>query len=67
MHIRDNTLSRLLARFRREETGLALTEYLILLGLLTVLTMAAVLVFGQQLAGSWYGFAVWLDLLGPRG
>lgn len=50
----------MLQTFRKEEDGLALTEYLILLGLLTGAVIVAVLTFGQQLAGTWQDWANWL-------
>ena len=46
--------------FRKEEDGLALTEYLILLGLLTGTVIVAVLTFGQEVAGTWQDWANWL-------
>ena len=46
-------LSKLIQRIRREEDGLALTEYLILLGLLTAGVIAAVLAIGGDLATYW--------------
>lgn len=48
-------------RFRSEEEGLALTEYLILLGLLTAAVVAAVLLFGQNLGAQWGNWATWLE------
>jgi len=50
----------LIARFRKDESGLALTEYLILLGLLTAAVIAAVILFGGNLGSSWNAWAVWL-------
>lgn len=56
-------------RFRRDEKGIALTEYLILLGLLTSAVIIAVLAFGTQLGILWDGWADWLvgetDLVAP--
>ncbi len=46
-------------RFRDEEEGLALTEYLILLGLLTAAVIAAVLAFGGRLGILWQTWADW--------
>jgi pilus assembly protein Flp/PilA len=40
-------------RFTKEEDGLALTEYLILLGLLTGAVILAVVAFGSALANTW--------------
>lgn len=61
-------LSYNLARFRKEEDGIALTEYLILLGLLTLAVIAAVLVFGTNLAGAWNAWASWIgsNVTGPK-
>lgn len=56
------------ARFRKEEDGLALTEYLILLGLLTAAVIVAVTLFGTNLAGAWTDWATWIggaDLAPP--
>lgn len=53
----------LVRRFRDEEDGLALTEYLILLGLLTAAVITAVLAFGGQLGTLWNGWANWLNSL----
>lgn len=47
-------------RFRRDEKGIALTEYLILLGLLTGAVIIAVFAFGTQLGVLWDGWADWL-------
>jgi len=51
----------LLARFRRDEDGLALTEYVVLLGLLVAAVIVAVNLFGQNLAGVWSQWATWID------
>lgn len=50
-------------RFRDDEEGLALTEYLILLGLLTAAVIGAVLAFGGRLGVLWDTWAVWLNSL----
>lgn len=50
----------MLQAFRKEEDGLALTEYLILLGLLTTVVIAAVTLFGGNLGTAWNGWATWL-------
>lgn len=54
-------------RMRDEEEGLALTEYLILLGLLTAAVVLAVLAFGGNLGLQWQAWADWLvdELDGP--
>lgn len=56
--------------FVKNEDGLALTEYLILLGLLTAGVIAAVLSIGGSLQTAWQGWASWFtanidDLDGP--
>ena len=48
-------------RLRDDEDGLALTEYLILLGLLTGAVIAAVLLFGGALGENWASWAKWMD------
>ena len=59
-------LSGLVVRLKSEEDGLALTEYLILLGLLTAAVVGAVLVFGQTLGIQWTAWSTWLNgLNGP--
>lgn len=50
----------MLQTFRQEEDGLALTEYLILLGLLTGAVILAVIGFGGALGEAWGG---WEDFL----
>lgn len=60
------TLKYYVARFRKEESGLALTEYLILLGLLTAAVITAVTLFGTNLSTTWNDWAVWIGLMdGP--
>ncbi|WP_211092128.1 Flp family type IVb pilin [Aliigemmobacter aestuarii] len=49
-----------MTRFAKEESGLALTEYLILLGLLTGAVIIAVTLFGTNLAASWTAWANWV-------
>ncbi len=51
----------MMARLRSEEDGLALTEYLILLGLLTGAVVGAVLIFGQTLGSQWALWQTWLS------
>lgn len=53
----------LVIRFRDERDGLALTEYLILLGLLTAAVIGAVFAFGSQLGTLWQTWADWLNSL----
>jgi pilus assembly protein Flp/PilA len=50
-----------LQAFRKEEDGLALTEYLILLGLLTAAVITAVALFGTNLGTAWGGWATWVS------
>lgn len=47
-------------RLRDEEDGLALTEYLLLLGLLVGGIIVAVGLFGTSLNTGWTGWAEWL-------
>lgn len=54
-------ISNLMARFTRDEDGLALTEYLILLGLLVGGVVAAVLLIGEDLSTAWDSWATWFD------
>jgi pilus assembly protein Flp/PilA len=51
----------LVRRLRDEEDGLALTEYLILLGLLTAAVIGAVGFFGNSLGIQWQAWAVWIE------
>jgi pilus assembly protein Flp/PilA len=51
----------MLQSFRKEEDGLALTEYLILLGLLTGAVILAIGAFGTELGTQWQGWADWLE------
>ncbi|MBD3666206.1 hypothetical protein H9Q16_19910 [Sulfitobacter sp. TSTF-M16] len=60
-----NYVSGLPARLRGEEDGLALTEYLILLGLLTAAVVLAVLAFGENLGAQWGLWSTWLSGLNP--
>ena len=53
-------LTTMLTRFARDVKGLALTEYLILLGLLTAAVIAAVLLFGQELGANWESWGNWM-------
>lgn len=63
-------INKVCASFVRDEEGLALTEYLILLGLLTAGVIAAVLSIGGSLQTAWTGWSNWFtgnidDLNGP--
>lgn len=55
------------AQLRDSDEGLALTEYLILLGLLTAAVIGAVTLFGTNLADAWDGWAAWLGGAGLGG
>ena len=48
------------ARFRDDESGLALTEYLLLLGLLVTAVVVAVVAFGGQVNLLWTEWAAWI-------
>jgi len=48
-------------RFVKDEEGIALTEYLILLGLLTGAVIAAVLLFGRELGANWQTWGNWMN------
>ena len=50
----------MLQSFRKEEDGLALTEYLILLGLLVGGVILSVLAFGGGLNTAWTGWSDWI-------
>jgi pilus assembly protein Flp/PilA len=54
-------LKNLCTEFASEEEGLALTEYLILLGLLTGGVIVAVLSIGGSLNIAWTGWADWFE------
>lgn len=51
----------LIAKFRSEEEGLALTEYLVLLGLLVSALILAVIAFGSGLANTWNTWSAWIE------
>ena len=54
------------ARFRKDEDGIALTEYLVLLGLLVAGVIVAVVGFGDELEAAWNSWASWIDTsIGP--
>lgn len=50
----------MLQAFRKEEDGLALTEYLILLGLLTAAVVIAITTLGGNIATSFGEWATWI-------
>lgn len=47
--------------FAREEEGVALTEYLILLGLLVGGVVASIVLIGGQLNTNWASWATWFQ------
>ena len=49
----------LVLNFLRDEDGAALTEYIVLLGLLVAGTILAVLAFGTELSNIYQGWADW--------
>jgi pilus assembly protein Flp/PilA len=49
-----------LQTFRKEEDGLALTEYLVLLGLLTAAVIAAVTLLGTNIGLAFTDWAGWI-------
>lgn len=53
-------IGRMLSKFRKETSGLALTEYLILLGLLTAVVIGAVVIFGTELGANWQSWGTWM-------
>ena len=48
-------------RFHSEDEGLALTEYLVVLGLLIGGVIAAVILFGNNLSNAWNNWGTWAD------
>lgn len=54
-------IAHLFNQFRKNNSGLALTEYLLLLGLLTGAVVVAVLTFGTNLGAAWTAWQAWLD------
>jgi len=52
----------LMRRFHSEEEGLALTEYLVLLGLLTAALIAAIIAFGGALTTTWGTWTTWIGV-----
>lgn len=49
--------------FMREEDGAALTEYIVLLGIITGLVVTAITLFGSNLAAKWNDWAVFIGTL----
>ena len=52
-------INKICVDFARDEEGLALTEYLILLGLLTGGVIIAVLAIGNSLSNAWGNWQTW--------
>lgn len=55
------TLSNLFSSFIRDEEGIALTEYLILLGLLVGGVIASILLIGGELNTAWASWATFFE------
>lgn len=53
----------LIRRLHDEEEGLALTEYLVVLGLLIGGVIGAVLIFGQNLSNAWTNWGTWIQTM----
>ena len=53
-------MSDILMKFVHEDDGAALTEYVVLLGILVVGVIAAVAAFGGALSTVWAGWAAWI-------
>lgn len=54
------TIKSLMIKFRDDEDGAALTEYLILLGLVAGGVAAAVTTFGTSVSGAFTGWGTWV-------
>ena len=54
-------INKIRLNFVKDEEGLALTEYLILLGLLTGGVIAAVILVGGELSAAWESWAEWFQ------
>lgn len=54
------------SRIREEEDGVALSEYLVLLGLLVAGVLVAVGTFGTNLGVTWTTWATWIAGLDDR-
>ncbi|WP_137700743.1 hypothetical protein [Marimonas lutisalis] len=59
-------LTNVAKRFHKEEEGIALSEYLVLLGLLIGGVITAVLLFGTELGDAWDAWATWVGSLGDN-
>lgn len=53
------SLKKIFQSFARDERGLALTEYLMLLGLLTGGVLTVVIIIGASVEGAWESWAQW--------
>ena len=54
-----------LVDFVKEEEGLALTEYLILLGLLVGAVIASIIIIGDELSAAWATWATFFENTDP--
>lgn len=54
-----------ICKFLRQETGTVLTEYMILLALLTSAVIVAVILYGTTSAELWIEWAEWIGILTP--
>lgn len=59
--------NKLCVEFAKDEEGLALTEYLILLGLLTAGVIVSVLAIGGSLSNAWGNWATWFGTYEGQG
>jgi pilus assembly protein Flp/PilA len=62
-----NSISKNLRAFAADEEGIALSEYLILLGLLVGGVIATVGIAGTSLDGAWTAWSTFWDGMGPDG
>ena len=60
-------MASMMRAFAREEDGIALTEYLMLLGLLIGGVIVAVTTAGESLTAAWSSWGNWWDNLTPTG
>jgi pilus assembly protein Flp/PilA len=64
--IGPDTFAQQMGRFATDETGLALTEYLLLLGLVTGGVVLTVVAFGQSMGQTWTSWAEWVSRSFPE-
>ncbi len=53
-------LSKFAVAFVKDEEGAALTEYLVLIGLITAAAVAATILFGNTLANTFNDWSTWI-------